>query len=343
LILVLLVTVTLLPVYVAMTWREVRQAEAQTKKSELLASKVEADLKTNKELLRRESKALMDVKEELSQKKSALALADEKFQQYQDKLITCDEFARAVGQRITSPTDRGRDVANRIRKLSEQKNWSEATKIAKGWLEFHRSSPSSADNGALIEIALLWKRLAEAGAAHWGDTPYKSKQELLAAANELFEEVAGKASGTTVASFPAGRAYIAGNWGTVLMDMAKLLRTRAESERVWHESAHLLDIAIEMSPRDDVWRLNRIYVEGLNRKSDPSGFASYCEALKPKGKPTTACGRVLYGLTKSGRLSLPAADVERLVCQAARWAREDVSIQKDCEQARQRIRRRESP
>jgi hypothetical protein len=227
--------------------------------------------------------------------------------------------------------------------LRELKEWSEATKKAKGWLEFHRSSPSSANNDALIEIALLWQGMAEAKPRDWAESPYKSRQEFLAAANEQFEEVLGKASDTTAKSFGDGHAYIAGNWGTVLMHLANLTKPQDEAKRIQRDSAHLFEIAIETPPKDERWQLNRIYLEGFSRKRDPTGFAAYCDGLKPTGKSAVACGRVLNGLVKAGHSTLPAAETEHLACQAARWAGQDAEIQKGCDQARQRMRRRNSP
>jgi hypothetical protein len=339
LLLVLLVVMALLPIYVGLTFREVRRAEHEAKESMRLVAEGEKKLSETQALRLKEEQDLAQVKKDLWQKKSDLAEAKEKFREYEKGAITCAQFAEAVGRHVTTPTERSHDVATVIRRLRDRKDWSEASKRAKGWLEFHRSSPSNADNSALVEVALLWKRLGEADPRYWEATPYKTRQELLLAANELFEEVGGKASAAKTTAFVGANAYIAGNWGTLLMDLANLTREQREADRIRQDSAHLLDIAIEVTPKDDVWRANRIYVEMKIRRTDPAGFASYCERLAPRGKIADACGRALYGLVKVGRPILPTPEIEHLACQAARWAHEAAQIQKECDQARQRMRR----
>ena len=137
----------------------------------------------------------------------------------------------------------------------------------------------------------------------------------------------------------SGNGYIAGNWGTVLMKLADSSSSPSEASQYRRDAAHLLDIAIKVPPKDEMWLLNRVYLEQKIRKADPSGFAAFCDGIGGSAKVASACGKGLHVLTQARRGEITASERERLTCKAATWARDAAGIQDECVHARQELRK----
>ena len=167
----------------------------------------------------------------------------------------------------------------------------------------------------------------------WEATSFRIKREVLLAANDLFEEAEGKAKDAQP------KAFVAGNWGSVLRDLANTSRDPSEADRQRRDATRLLDIAVRGAPGEEAWLLNRVYLEQNMRKGDPAGFAAYCEGMPRPARVAVACGKGLFSLVMADRVSVAGSERERLVCKAAKWAGNVPSIQAECERAKRKPRR----
>jgi hypothetical protein len=334
-----LVASFLLPFYVWFTLREVRLVEKRAQESEHRAREAEVHLRTTEEnhktAQRELAKTRADLQETISKKLNAerqLAVAQEKFEEFKNGAIPLARFLKE-GLGISTPAARSNDVATELRRLRSSQQWQEATTRAMAWLGFHKSFPSPADHSALIEVALLWRRLADPKIALPETAPFKTRQEALIAANGVFEEAEGKVTEAQP------NAAVAGNWGTTLRDLANASRDPAIANQYRQNAARLLDIAAKGSQDEDAWLLNRVYLEQDVRRRDPAGFASYCEGIRPFSRVAKACGNVLFALATAKQISVSDSERERLVCKAAKWTAGAPHIQAECDRERHRPHR----
>jgi hypothetical protein len=334
-----LVASLLLPFYVWFTLRQVRLVEKRAQESEHRAREAEVHLRATEEnhktAQRELAKTRADLQETISKKLDAerqLVVAREKFEELKKGAIPLARFLKE-GLGISTPAARSNDVAAELRRLRGSQQWSEATARAVGWLGFHRTSPSTADYSALIEVALLWKRLADLDARFWKTAPFKTKRAALLAANEIFEEAEGKATEAQP------KPFVAGDWGTMLRDLANATRDPAEVGRYRKNATRLLEIAIKGAPGDDAWLLNRVYLEQDILKRDPAGFAAYCEGIRPSSRVAMACGKVLFALATAKQISVSDSERKILVCKAAKWTAGAPHIQAECDRETHRPHR----
>jgi hypothetical protein len=335
----LLVAAAALPFYVWYTFREVGLAERQAQDSAEQAKQAEKNFratedkrKTAEEALAKDQSDLRRTNAEKADAERQLAIAQEKFEEFKKGAIPLRRFLKE-GLGISTPAARSNDVAAELRRLRGSQQWSEATARAVGWLGFHRTSPSTADYSALIEVALLWKRLADLDARFWKTAPFKTKRDALLAANEIFEEAEGKATEAQP------KPFVAGDWGTMLRDLANATRDPAEVGRYRKNAARLLEIAIRGAPGDDAWLLNRVYLEQDILKRDPAGFAAYCEGRRPFSRVAMACGKVLFALATAKQISVSDSERKILVCKAAKWTAGAPHIQAECDRETHRPHR----
>jgi hypothetical protein len=329
----------LLPLYIWFTFREAGRVEERAQQSADRARQAEAHLRATEENRRTSERKLAktraDLQQTIAQKVDAeqqLAVAQGKFEKFKSGAIPLASFLKE-GLGITTPAARSNDVAAELRRLREAKEWSEAATKALKWLEFRKSFPNPGDHSALIEVALLWRHLADPRIELPETAQFKTRQEPLMAANGLFEEAEGNVTNAQP------KAPVAGNWGTTLRDLANTTRDPVEADRYRQNAARLLDIAAKGSQDEKAWLLNRVYLEGDIRKRDPAGFASYCEGIRPFSPVAAACGKVLFALISKGPTSLSESERAQLVCKAAKWAGDAPPIQAACKLARHKLQR----
>ena len=334
-----LLAMILLPLYVWFTIQEVRKAEKRAQDSAVLVKQSEASLRATLEERKAAEEQLAKtraaLRETVAQKVDAeqqLVVAQEKFEEFKKGAIPLARFLKE-GLGISTPAARSNDVATELHRLREAKKWSEAATKALKWLEFRKSFPNAGDHSALIEVALLWRHLADPKIELPETAQFKTRQEAMMAANGLFEE----AEGNVTEAQP--KAPVAGNWGTTLRDLANTTRDPVEADRYRQNAARLLDIAAKGSQDEKAWLLNRVYLEGDIRKRDPAGFASYCEGIRPFSPVAAACGKVLFTLINKGPTSLSESERAQLVCKAAKWAGDAPPIQAACKLARHKLQR----
>jgi hypothetical protein len=325
--------------YVWFTIREVRKAEKRAQDSAVQVQQSKTALratqerrKTAEQELAKTQAALQQTLVQKAEADRQLAVAQETFEKFKKGTLSTARF-RKEGLGIGTPAARSNDVAEALRTLRASQQWQDATNRAMAWLGFHKSFPSLADHSALIEVALLWRRLADPKVRLWEDAPFRTRREALIAANDLFEEAEGKASEAQP------NAPVAGNWGTTLRDLAKTSRDPAEASQYRQNAARLLEIAAKGSQDEDAWLLNRVYLEGDICKRDPAAFASYCEGIRPFTPVAVACGKVLFALVTAKQIAVSDSERERLVCKAAKWTAGAPHIQAACDRERHRPHR----
>jgi hypothetical protein len=328
----------LLPLYVWFTAREIKAAGEQARHSAQLVQEAANDLRVTQANRETAEKELEETRAELRKiiakkldAEKQLTVAQDKFERFKAGTLSKASFLRD-GLGITTPAARSKDVAADLRNLRGQQKWEEATARATAWLGFHKSFPSDADKSALLEVALLWKRLADPRVKLWKAAPFKSPYEALSGANEILEEAEGKVMDAQPSPSTAG------NWGTLLRDLANLSRDATQASKYRQNAVRLLDIAVKGAPGDDAWLRNRVYLEQDLRKRDPSGFAAYCEGIRPFARVAKACGKVLFASINRGQVAMPDAERTRLVCKAAAWTGRDPSVQAECERAKRNLR-----
>jgi hypothetical protein len=333
-----LASTLLLPAFVWYTVREMRLAERTAHDSEERARQAEERLKVTEARREKAEKELARTDAALEQTRLAfveaerrLATAQETFEKFRHQLLSKADFLK-TGLGIQTAAERSHDVAVDLRRLRDAKAWEQAVKLAMGWLEFHKGSPTTADRSALLEVALLWRRYADLAPKLWPLTPFKTKREFLVEANNLFEEAEGKAD----TAQPKG--FVAGNWGTVLRDLANSNREDPDVARYRRNAVRLLDLAGQEPKAEKAWHLNRLYLELDLRSQDPAGFAAYCDGLPNFRTVSMECGRGLYTLVRRTGV-IAESERERLMCKAAKWARHESPMQEECEKARRRSRR----
>lgn len=334
-----LLAMILLPLYVWFTIREVRKAEKRAQDSAVQVQHSEASLRVTREERKAAEEQLAKTRAALQQTvaqkvdaEQQLAVAQEKFEEFKKGAIPLARFLKE-GLGISTPAARSNDVATELRRLCEAKKWSEAATKALKWLEFHKSFPNAGDHSALIEVARLWRHLGDPKIELPETAQFKTRQEALMAASGLFEE----AEGNVTDAQPS--ASVAGNWGTLLRDLANATRDPTVANQYRQNATRLLDIAAKGSHDQDAWLLNRVYLEQDIRRRDPAGFASYCEGIRPFSRVAKACGNVLFALATAKQISVSDSERERLVCKAAKWTAGAPHIQAECDRERHRPHR----
>ncbi len=334
-----LLAMILLPLYVWFTIREVRKAEkraqdsaVQVQQSKTALRATQEQRKTAEQELAKTQAALQQTLVQKAEADRQLTVAQETFEKFKKGTLSTARF-RKEGLGIGTPAARSNDVAAELRRLRRAKEWSEAATKALKWLEFHKSFPNAGDYSALIEVACLWRQLADPKIELPEAAQFKTRQEALMAASALFEE----AEGSVTDAQP--NASVAGNWGTVLRDLANASRDPTVANQYRQNAARLLDIAAKGSHDQDAWLLNRVYLEQDIRRRDPARFASYCEGIRPFSRVAKACGNVLFALATAKQISLSDSERERLVCKAAKWTAGAPRIQAECDRERHRPHR----
>ena len=287
-----------------------------------------------RDVARRESAALRIANEGLTKQRAEL---QGKVSALQSDVRVWDdvrkEAARRGGKvaslfeklRQEAPEQRATDVAQKIRTCRKQRHWSECLGIANTWLPFRAALHTNQDERALVEIALLWKVLGEeVGESHVVEgAPCHSPGECFARAEALLRDVT---SGVTAAEMPA---YVAGNFGTILMRRSQYAKDAAEARKLRLEAADLLEHAgaIDKASRD--WAGNLLYLQDKLLVDDSDAMLKFCRGLQFDDLKQR-CGEMLWRHVRSRKKDLPRDTYRAAVCGAASLVGKDHKSSKEC-------------
>lgn len=327
---VIVVWIVVLPIYSALLLREISRNSREVARLAQSRDVAQTQRAAAEAALKKTTDAMQQAEVALQKKEAELARVEGLLRQFRDDIIDKPTFLRsALG--IQTTAQRGHDLARRIASLRKAKNWRKAVELADGALHLHKADPTPADQGILIESALLYKDLADTdlatrqGLKDLLHSP--ARLDVRLTSEKLFEEVATSSDSTP--------PFVLGNFGVLLLDLVR--ETASATDPQLQRLAKAIDLlgrADDAYPKEPAWRERLIAATALKLRHQPEELLLFCRGLKDKGRSRENCSRELYLSSARNRQRLSKRTQMDLVCEAATLSAAKPQVADECRRLR---------